>query len=262
MDSGVDPISCGGLQIPDEFRCCICLCAQEKVLLMHCSHRVCISCADCAGLKLCPVCCKEVPKERQADAEFAELALNTRLSCACGIEVPLLEADQHDCEKTRVSTSSLLYHGKAAQKHVNRSTFNCPLCQEPNLSRQGLLEHCQKYHLSAPARAICPICASMPWGDPSYYSNDFVQHLQLRHKCDYDVLADYNASEEESVRRALQASVDGTEDDILAQILKQSAEEVDPFTAFGQSDDDDMLAFALAESMKDSNPEKIESRIA
>lgn len=47
----------------------------------------------------------------------------------------------------------------------------------------------------------------MPWGDPSYVSRDFLSHLNLRHRCDYDVLADYEADEEAMFQRALEASM-------------------------------------------------------
>jgi len=64
----------------------------------------------------------------------------------------------------------------------------------------------------------------MPWGNPNQVTNNFVSHLQLRHKCDYDVLTDYEVDEEEWMQRALKAS----EETFMAQVLEESAAAVCP----------------------------------
>ncbi|XP_059589140.1 E3 ubiquitin-protein ligase RNF114 isoform X2 [Alligator mississippiensis] len=88
----------------------------------------------------------------------------------------------------------------------NRFTFPCPYCSERNLDQEGLVEHCKKYHIMDAKQVVCPICASMPWGDPNYRSANFMDHLQRRHRFSYDTFVDYDADE----------------DDMMAQVLLRS----------------------------------------
>eukprot|EP00913_Durusdinium_trenchii_P009998 g9384.t1 len=71
----------------------------------------------------------------------------------------------------------------------------------------------------------------MPWGDPNYVSRDFMSHLELRHRCDYAVLTDFEADEEAMLRRALEESCReaGVEDfeDELQRVLEESAREAE-----------------------------------
>ena len=123
---------------------------------------------------------------------------------------------------------------RAPAPALNRSTFTCPLCGERNLSQSGLLEHCDREHAGRGAvAAVCPICLVMPWGDPNYVSRDFLSHLTMRHRCNYEEICDFEADEETMLRRAMEesmrsAGVDEAEQDMLLQaILAESAREAE-----------------------------------
>uniref|UniRef100_A0ACB8F7Q5 Uncharacterized protein n=1 Tax=Sphaerodactylus townsendi TaxID=933632 RepID=A0ACB8F7Q5_9SAUR len=84
----------------------------------------------------------------------------------------------------------------------NSFTFPCPYCNERNLDQEGLVEHCQKYHSMDTKRVVCPICASMPWGDPSYRSASIsMEHVQRRHRFPYDAFVEDDADEEDMIAR-------------------------------------------------------------
>jgi len=89
----------------------------------------------------------------------------------------------------------------------NRQTFKCPYCTQCNLTLDGLRGHCNQLHPLGEKQVVCPVCASMPWGDPEQPSIDFIGHLNLRHKFEYDNYVDLNASEEDMVEKALADSI-------------------------------------------------------
>mmetsp|Transcript_15894 Transcript_15894/g.25831 ORF Transcript_15894/g.25831 Transcript_15894/m.25831 type:complete len:278 (-) Transcript_15894:232-1065(-) len=219
-----------GIRIPEEFRCCICLSASSNILSTDCSHRLCRDCFESSRLSACPVCGTQVPDDCPLDADFIQNLGSACLQCGCGKKVPVLEADQHACAHTRDEMRANLKHYRSIgqETQINRSTFACPLCKQGNLTRQGLLEHVESRHSSSVHAAVCPICASMPWGDPAYVSRDFVSHLKLRHRFDFDLVGDYALSEEESLRHAIQLSSDELreEDEWLQRVIQISSYEV------------------------------------
>ncbi|NXW20077.1 RN114 ligase, partial [Circaetus pectoralis] len=91
----------------------------------------------------------------------------------------------------------------------NRFTFPCPYCSEKNFDQEGLVEHCKTLHSMDAKQVVCPICASMPWGDPNYRSANFMEHLQRRHRFSYDtfVVCDYDADEDDMMAQVLMRSL-------------------------------------------------------
>ncbi|KAK3516569.1 hypothetical protein QTP70_021971 [Hemibagrus guttatus] len=60
-------------------------------------------------------------------------------------------------------------------------TYNCPYCQLGNLDELDLRDHCNNNHLYDSRQVVCPVCVSLPHGNPTYCSRDFIGHLNLRH---------------------------------------------------------------------------------
>lgn len=89
----------------------------------------------------------------------------------------------------------------------NRYTFPCPYCPEKNFDQEGLVEHCKLCHSTDTKSVVCPICASMPWGDPNYRSANFIEHIQRRHQFSYDTFVDYDVDEEDMMNQVLQRSI-------------------------------------------------------
>ncbi|KAK6308805.1 hypothetical protein J4Q44_G00202680, partial [Coregonus suidteri] len=60
-------------------------------------------------------------------------------------------------------------------------TFVCPICQERGLNEQDLVDHCNDIHHYDNRPVVCPVCVSLPHGNPNQISRNFIRHLNLRH---------------------------------------------------------------------------------
>jgi len=216
------------MQIPAELRCCVCLCAKLDVLDGECSHLLCMPCAEAGELQNCPVCSTHLAFSTiDANSALACQLRDSTVRCECGDSVPVLEADCHQCSHRESSQAQLIQDMQISSgtSALNRSTFQCPICQERNLSRQGLLDHCNEMHRDQTFEVVCPVCLAMPWGDPDHVSSDFVSHLNFRHRCDYDTLVDFEHDEDAMLQQALRASMQEDED-MLEMALQASLQDM------------------------------------
>lgn len=130
-----------------------------------------------------------------------------------------LRVHYENCFPTSTSTSTTIKTSNSnlsesqaralqkAQEGENRSTFSCPFCSRTNFSVQHLRQHMKKRHRNENPAQICPICASMPWGDKTLIVSNVYQHIKSRHRFDYDTFVNFDQDEEAMMREALKASL-------------------------------------------------------
>ena len=215
----------------DAYNCPICMDVQDATPLeLACAHTFCGSCikehikaTGGVGTAICPVCRAVIasPPSTVKDMD-ARRALNARCGW-CQATTPLLNLRQHidTCPAALAAAAAppppappppALGGGRARPSAVNRSTFTCPFCAEPNLPRAAFLDHLRSKHGRggrSPA-AVCPICASMPWGDANYVSQNLLAHCEMRHRFDYDTTTDFHMDEDAVLQAVLAKSMQDT----------------------------------------------------
>ncbi|XP_045867767.1 E3 ubiquitin-protein ligase RNF138-like [Meles meles] len=123
--------------------------------------------------------------------------------------IPNFQISQDSVGNSNRSETSTSDNTETYQENTSSSghpTFKCPLCQESNFTRQRLLDHCNSNHLFQIVPVTCPICVSLPWGDPSQITRNFVSHLNQRHQFDYGEFVNLQLDEETQYQTAVEES--------------------------------------------------------
>ncbi|XP_055743816.1 E3 ubiquitin-protein ligase KCMF1-like isoform X1 [Salvelinus fontinalis] len=89
------------------------------------------------------------------------------------------------CILTRVDFD--LYYGGEALSVEQPQAFTCPYCGRMGYTETSLQEHVGAEHTETSLEVICPICASLPGGDPNHVTDDFAAHLTLEHRAPRDL---------------------------------------------------------------------------
>ncbi|CAI9151566.1 unnamed protein product [Rangifer tarandus platyrhynchus] len=209
----------------DDFYCPVCQeVLKTPVWTVACQHVFCRKCFLIAvresGIH-CPLCHGSVNRRERSCPEWA-LDLENIMrkfsgSCrCCGKRIKFYRMRHHykSCKKYQdeYDVSSIVPNFQISQDSVgNRSssgqpTFKCPLCQESNFTGQCLWDHYSGNHLFQIVPMTCPICVSLPWGDPSQVTRNFVSHVNQRHPFDYGEFVNLQLDEETPYQTAVEES--------------------------------------------------------
>ncbi|MBN3290845.1 RN166 protein, partial [Polypterus senegalus] len=124
-------------------------------------------------------------KQQQTNGATTGDSLESQYSCPICLEVYHKPVSIGNCGHT--------FCGECLQPCLQVPSPLCPLCRMPfdpkKVEKSSNVEK-QLSSYKAPCRGcskkVCPVCSAMPWGDPSYKSANFLQHLLHRHKFSYD----------------------------------------------------------------------------
>ncbi|XP_060691991.1 E3 ubiquitin-protein ligase RNF114 [Hemiscyllium ocellatum] len=197
--------------------CSVCLEIFENPMRVECNHvfcKVCLLALQKAKKPICAVCRSPLKGGTKAIEIERKLEVTATICSGCGTQVymKMLRSHNATCPKYREFISegvkaSMKDQHPSLSNVPNRFTFTCPFCNAKNLDQDSLIEHCSTNHTGEYGRMVCPICSSMPWGDPNFKSANLIQHLKIRHKFSYDTFVDYSVDEDEMVQEAIELSL-------------------------------------------------------
>jgi hypothetical protein len=210
--------------IDAKYNCAICQDVLDDPRTTPCGHSFCSACLATAlrmAIGRCPVCRAAVPadggpKDRALAAELARTTTRCRTpGCAEVVALARLRAHEtaHGAAAVAAVPSGTLKLPPGVTpppSGPNRSTFACPYCDAANLTTKDLLEHVRAQHSRLPPmrrRVVCPICKSLPYGDPTLRSNDFNAHLETRHRFEMAEFIDMERGTDDADEEALFRSI-------------------------------------------------------
>ncbi|KAL0270334.1 UNVERIFIED_CONTAM: hypothetical protein PYX00_007784 [Menopon gallinae] len=91
-------------------------------------------------------------------------------------------ATEHPMQCILTRSDFDLYYAGEALSSEQPQTFTCPYCGKMGHTEASLQEHVAADHAETALEVICPICASLPGGDPNLVTDDFAGHLTLEHR--------------------------------------------------------------------------------
>ncbi|XP_049886165.1 E3 ubiquitin-protein ligase Kcmf1 isoform X2 [Pectinophora gossypiella] len=75
-----------------------------------------------------------------------------------------------------------LYYGGEALALEQPQAYTCPFCNRMGFTDTTLIEHVTAEHADTTLAVVCPVCASIPGGEPNFVTDDFAGHLTLEHR--------------------------------------------------------------------------------
>ncbi|ESO00022.1 hypothetical protein HELRODRAFT_185790 [Helobdella robusta] len=204
----------------DEFCCPLCLDIFETPVLIDCGskHVFCSKCiymyTDKSMTNHCPICRQvfNLNNSRLEGYLFNALKTCKTLCEGCRKMFILSAFKEHrevcvEAKNREAEQVEKLKINSPIHNAPNRHTFKCPYCHYSHLDTLDLVKHCNEAHANERTPVVCPVCVSMPWGDPNFKSINFIQHLNVRHRFEYDTYVDYKQDDDAMMQAAIEASL-------------------------------------------------------
>ncbi|XP_053323431.1 E3 ubiquitin-protein ligase RNF138 [Spea bombifrons] len=220
MAEAIASTSSSGSSLKD-FTCPVCKdVLQTPVRTQGCEHIFCRKCLVTATRTrgaICPLCRGAVSERdrfaptRASDVEIEMKRLSEEcMFCAKRVKLNYMRLHYKTCKKYQEEFGILpkdpVLQIKANPSKPMEPTYKCPMCENRNLSRRGLLDHCNNVHSHQIMEAVCPICVSLPLGDHYQRSGNIVGHLNARHRFNYEEYMNVHMDEEAQYQAAIEKS--------------------------------------------------------